>query len=133
LLSPTALQVGTIATLMLTDTAKRLALKGVALQLTESVMARLLAEGYDPQYGARPMRRAVTRLVHDTLSESLLREEVTEGDTAVLYVHRDTEALEVKVLRDTDRPPRLDLLDLNPTIAFRSTEPLVFSSLVVDA
>lgn len=73
-------QVGTIAHLMLEETAKRLALKGVGLQLTESAMARLLSEGYDVEYGARPMRRAVTSLVHDTLSESLLREEVTEGD-----------------------------------------------------
>jgi len=128
-------EVGTIAHLMLEETAKRLALKGVGLQLTESAMARLLSEGYDVEYGARPMRRAVTSLVHDTLSESLLREEVTEGDQAVLYVHRDTEALEVKVVsrEDASRDPRLDLLDLNPTIAFRSTSELVFASEMVDA
>jgi ATP-dependent Clp protease ATP-binding subunit ClpC len=128
-------EVGIIARLMLEETAKRLALKGVGLQLTESAMARLLEEGYDVQYGARPMRRAVTSLVHDTLSESLLREEVKEGDQAVLYVHRDTEALEVKVVsrEDASRDPRLDLLDLNPTIAFRSTSELVFATEMVDA
>ena len=54
---------------------------------------------------------------------------------AVLYVHRDTEALEVKVVsrEDASRDPRLDLLDLNPTIAFRSTSELVFASEMVDA
>jgi len=53
----------------------------------------------------------------------------------VLYVHRDTEALEVKVVsrEDASRDPRLDLLDLNPTIAFRSTSELVFASEMVDA
>ena len=46
----------------------------------------LFRSGYNPVYGARPLRRAVMRLLEDTLSEEFLSEKIKEGDTAVVDV-----------------------------------------------
>ena len=43
----------------------------------------LVDKGYDPQYGARPMRRAIERLLEDPIAEAILRGELTAGITAV--------------------------------------------------
>jgi ATP-dependent Clp protease ATP-binding subunit ClpB len=53
----------------------------VTLEVTEAAKERLIAEGYDPQYGARPMKRAIQRLVQDPLALKLINGEFGEGDT----------------------------------------------------
>eukprot|EP00959_Pyramimonas_sp_CCMP1952_P055998 1169712-Pyramimonas_sp.AAC.2 len=58
-----------------------------------------MAEGFDKEYGARPMRRAVTRVVHDNLSEAILNGNLEEGDTAVMYINKVTQALGVGIHR----------------------------------
>ena len=60
---------------------ERLAEKDVKLELDASARDLLISKGYDPEYGARPMRRAVERLLEDPLSEYLLAGEFTAGDT----------------------------------------------------
>ena len=60
---------------------KRLAAKKITLELAESAKEFLVKEGYDPNYGARPMRRAVEKHLEDPLAEHLLRGNVKEGDT----------------------------------------------------
>ena len=59
----------------------RLAQKQIVLELQESGKDLLIKKGYDPSYGARPMRRAVERYLEDPLAERLLKGEVSEGDT----------------------------------------------------
>ncbi len=61
-----------IAALMLGDVRKRLAEQGVQLDVEPEAVALLAGEGYDPLYGARPLRRAIQRLVEDALSDELL-------------------------------------------------------------
>jgi ATP-dependent Clp protease ATP-binding subunit ClpC len=59
----------------------RIKAKDVHIELKESAKEFLIEKGYDPQYGARPMRRAVERYLEDPLAEELLRGNVKAGDT----------------------------------------------------
>src|SRR5437870_4197920 len=59
---------------------RRIKAKDVHIELKESAMEFLIEKGYDPQYGARPMRRAVERFLEDPLAEELLRGNVKPGD-----------------------------------------------------
>jgi len=55
--------------------------RGIRLELTEAARDLLVQEGYDPQYGARPMKRAIQRLIQDPLALKLLNGDFKEGDT----------------------------------------------------
>ena len=70
------LQVGRVAD-MLND-------RGIRLELTEAARSLIIEEGYDPQYGARPMRRAIQRLIQDPLALKLLNGDFIEGDTVLV-------------------------------------------------
>jgi ATP-dependent Clp protease ATP-binding subunit ClpC len=72
---------------------KRLAEKEVALTLTAEARDFLSAKGFDPAYGARPMRRAVERFLEDPLAESLLRGDVKPGDAVNVVKKSDAEEL----------------------------------------
>ena len=84
-----------IADILLREVSVRLLEKGITLEVTERFKERLLVEGYDPSYGARPLRRAIMRLLEDSLAEAMLSGKVNEGDTAIIDVNDDGE---VKVL-----------------------------------
>ena len=58
----------------------RIKAKDVHIDLQQSAKEFLIDKGYDPQYGARPMRRAVERFLEDPLAEELLRGNVKPGD-----------------------------------------------------
>ena len=73
---------------------KRLGEKQVELYLTSAAKALLFREGYDPAYGARPMKRAIQRLIQDPLALKILDGEVKPGDT--LRVDVDTKTDEMK-------------------------------------
>lgn len=68
-----------IAELMLSEVAKRLYEREVPLTYTKAVAAELAKTGFDPQYGARPLRRAIQRTVEDRLSEELLAGRIRLG------------------------------------------------------
>ncbi|WP_198141412.1 AAA family ATPase [Verrucomicrobium spinosum] len=70
-----------IVDLEISKVLARLKNKRITLTLDDSAREFLMKEGYDPQYGARPMRRAVEKNIEDPLAEALLRGEVKEGDT----------------------------------------------------
>nr|BDA99219.1 Clp protease ATP binding subunit [Hemiselmis andersenii] len=82
-------EVGLIAEIMLKDIFTRISEKGIQLEVTPRFKAHLIDEGYNPIYGARPLRRAVMRLLEDTLSEEFLSEKIKEGDTAIVDVDND--------------------------------------------
>jgi ATP-dependent Clp protease ATP-binding subunit ClpC len=69
-----------IARLMLDQVAKRLEERDIRLQIDADVVQYLAKEGFDIQFGARPLRRAIQRLVEDALSEELLAGNVALGD-----------------------------------------------------
>ncbi|TAF08731.1 MAG: ATP-dependent Clp protease ATP-binding subunit [Nostocales cyanobacterium] len=82
-------EVKQIAEIMLRDVANRLTDKGIKLQVTESFKELVVREGYDPSYGARPLRRAIMRLLEDSLAEAILSSYILEGDTAIVDVDDD--------------------------------------------
>ncbi len=82
-----------IVDLEISKVLKRLDRKRITLTLDESAREFLIKEGYDPQYGARPMRRAVEKNIEDPLAESLLRGDVKEGDTVKVICEPDAKAL----------------------------------------
>ncbi|MFO7171583.1 MAG: ATP-dependent Clp protease ATP-binding subunit [Bacillota bacterium] len=67
----------------------RLQEQGIKLTVTDGALAKLVKEGYDPQYGARPLRRAIQRLVEDPLSEEILKGRFKAGDTVQIDVDAD--------------------------------------------
>ena len=71
----------------------RLKSKGITLELTGGARDLVISKGYDPAYGARPMRRAVERLLEDRLAEHLLRGDIHEGDTIEVRPAEDKESL----------------------------------------
>jgi ATP-dependent Clp protease ATP-binding subunit ClpC len=88
-------EVGQIAEIMLKEVFERISMKGIQLEVTDRFKTRLIDEGYNPTYGARPLRRAVMRLLEDSLAEEVLSEKIVAGDTAVVDVGEDNN---VKVL-----------------------------------
>ncbi len=75
----------------------RLKNKGITLELTGGARDLVISKGYDPTYGARPMRRAVERLLEDRLAEHLLRGDIHEGDTIEVRPDDDKESLSFHV------------------------------------
>src|SRR6059036_231599 len=73
-----------IVELLLTDVRERLGDRKVDLELTEAAKAALVKEGYDPVYGARPLRRTIERRVANPLSRRILAGEFKEGETAIV-------------------------------------------------
>ncbi|GJD16276.1 UvrB/UvrC protein [Rivularia sp. IAM M-261] len=82
-------EVKQIADIMLKDVSNRLIEKGITLEVTERFKDRVVQEGYDPSYGARPLRRAIMRLLEDSLAEAMLSGQVVDGDKAVVDVDDD--------------------------------------------
>jgi len=77
-------QIGLIVELMLKDLQKRLAERKLKLELTKSAKNWLADAGYDPMYGARPLRRAIEKHVENPLSSRILAGEYKEGDTILV-------------------------------------------------
>jgi ATP-dependent Clp protease ATP-binding subunit ClpB len=73
-------QLEKIVNLQLASVEKLLAERQVRIELTPAARALVLAEGYDPAYGARPLRRTVQRLIQDPLALRILEGEVLPGD-----------------------------------------------------
>ncbi|MFM7560152.1 ATP-dependent Clp protease ATP-binding subunit [Cylindrospermopsis raciborskii] len=82
-------EVKEISQIMLEEVAKRLQEKGIKLEVTEAFKDLVVTEGYDPSYGARPLRRAIMRLLEDSLAEAILSGEIREGDQAIVDVDDD--------------------------------------------
>ncbi len=82
----------------------RLREKEIALVLSEEARDLLSEKGFDPSYGARPMRRAVERYLEDPLAESLLRGDVKSGDVVKVVRKPGTEDLEFESVRPDAQP-----------------------------
>jgi ATP-dependent Clp protease ATP-binding subunit ClpC len=91
-------QLSTIVDLEVSKVVARLKKKNIVITLDAGAVEFLAKEGYDPQYGARPMRRAVEKNIEDPLSEHLLRGDVREGD--VVKVSFDAENKRLKFAAD---------------------------------
>jgi ATP-dependent Clp protease ATP-binding subunit ClpC len=87
-------QIRQIVDLMLTQVAKSVGEKNLKLEITDAAREFLGEKGYDPTFGARPLRRVIQNEVEDKLSEALLRGEFSPGDT--LKVDYDGEKIVIR-------------------------------------
>jgi ATP-dependent Clp protease ATP-binding subunit ClpB len=78
-----------IVDLQITEVRARLADRRVELQLTEGARILIAREGYDPVYGARPLRRFIQREVETRIGRALISGEIGEGDTIIVDADRD--------------------------------------------
>ncbi|KAK6941604.1 ATPase, AAA-type, core [Dillenia turbinata] len=85
----TKLEVREIADIMLKEVVQRLKGREIELQVTERFKDRVVDEGYNPSYGARPLRRAIMRLLEDSMAEKMLAGEIKEGDSVIVDVDSD--------------------------------------------
>ena len=88
-------QIEKIADLTLEALNKRLAERGVTVRLTDEAKAYVVENGYDPVYGARPLKRFIQRAVETPVARTLIAEDVPEGST--LEVYPKDEALAVRI------------------------------------
>jgi ATP-dependent Clp protease ATP-binding subunit ClpC len=96
-------EVKEIAEIMLKEVFSRMEEKGIHLSVTDAFKERLVEEGYNPSYGARPLRRAVMRLLEDSLAEEFLSGRIGEGDRAVVDVNAEKQV----VIRHNSAAPAL--------------------------
>ena len=75
-----------IVDLLSATLSKRIGELGISMELTDDAKVLLAQKGYDPQYGARPLRRTIQSLVEDKFSEALLDKIIDTGDTALVDV-----------------------------------------------
>ncbi len=91
-----------IVNLMIAQTQQRIAEQSIDLQVTDAARSLLVAQGYDPIYGARPLRRTVQRLLEDMLAELILQGTCSTGDTIVVDAVEGKLAMQVLALVEAD-------------------------------
>ncbi len=79
-------QIRAIVDILMERVKREIRGQGMTLTMTDAARELLSTEGYDPQYGARPLRRAIRRLVENPLSDDLLRGKFSQGDEIILDV-----------------------------------------------
>ncbi|MBD2549536.1 ATP-dependent Clp protease ATP-binding subunit [Microcystis elabens FACHB-917] len=99
-------EVKLIAEIMLREVFARMQDKGIGMAVTEAFKERLVEEGYNPSYGARPLRRAVMRLLEDSLAEEFLSGRIGEGDACLVDVDDDKQ---VVIRKQSPAPSLLEL------------------------
>jgi ATP-dependent Clp protease ATP-binding subunit ClpC len=77
-------QIAEIARLLLGDTSRRLKAQGVEIEFTDAAVALIAEEGFDPEFGARPLRRTIQRRVDNVLSRMVLEGSLERGDSLVV-------------------------------------------------
>jgi ATP-dependent Clp protease ATP-binding subunit ClpC len=90
-----------IVSVLLKDVRKRLSEEELTLKLTDQATDFLVKHGYDEQYGARPLKRAIQKFIEDPLSEKILMGEFSRGDELEVDVSADGERLDFRVLTTT--------------------------------
>lgn len=104
-----------IVDFMIARTAEQLSLQGIGLELTPASKELLADKGYDPQLGARPLRRAIQQMIEDPLSERLLWKEFRVGETIVVDVVEGDEGPELKFTAiEGFEPPEIEMAGSAP-------------------
>ena len=78
-----------IVNLLIREVERRLAERNIKLEISDEARAWLVQKGYDPVYGARPLRRAIQRYVENPISAKILQGEFKEGDTIAITLKAD--------------------------------------------
>lgn len=88
-----------IIELMLKNLRSQLTEQGLKLEITPAAKEKIYKEGYDPLFGARPLRRAIQRLVENPMAEEILRGKYKEGDRVIVDLEND----ELKFIKAEDK------------------------------
>jgi ATP-dependent Clp protease ATP-binding subunit ClpC len=78
-----------VVDLNLADVGKNLMLKGLSMEVTDAARDWLGEKGYDPVFGARPLRRVIQNEIEDRLSEAVLEQRFSPGETILIDVQND--------------------------------------------
>ena len=95
-------QIRSIASVQIARLAKQLEEKDIRLELTSAALDQLAEQGYDPEFGARPLKRAIQKHIQNLLAEAILEDRIQAGQTAVVDVHKGLFILTA----DEGAPPR---------------------------
>jgi ATP-dependent Clp protease ATP-binding subunit ClpC len=109
-----------IVDLMMRRVAVQLESQGIGIEITQPAKQLLAERGYDPTLGARPLRRAIQRLVEDPLSERLLYKEFRAGEIVIIDAEPDPDSDKGEnaiVFRSVEgfEPPPVELAEAGPT------------------
>ena len=110
-------EVTEIVDLMIKRVTKQLESQGLGLELTPAAKIHLAEKGYDPTLGARPLRRAIQRMVEDPMSERLLWKEFRAGEMIIVDAEADPETGETIItFKATEgfQPPPMELAETGP-------------------
>ncbi|NLC50735.1 MAG: ATP-dependent Clp protease ATP-binding subunit [Firmicutes bacterium] len=78
-----------IVDIMLKEVEQRLKEHGLQMRVTDAAKQKLAEEGYDPAYGARPLRRVIQKRLEEVISEEMLKGEFRSGDTIIVDIEKD--------------------------------------------
>ena len=93
-----------IARRMLDVTGARMAQQGITLAADDDAVAELARDGFDPQYGARPLRRAIQSMVEDAVAEKMLEGQLKSGDTAHVRLRDGKVVIESEAVPAAEAP-----------------------------
>lgn len=82
-------ELGRIVELLVNQVKDRIKEQGLELDLTDSAKRQIIKEGYDPVFGARPLKRSIQRLIEDKVSEEILRGHITTGDKVIVDIEEE--------------------------------------------
>jgi ATP-dependent Clp protease ATP-binding subunit ClpB len=83
-------QIGAIVDIQIRLLAERLAERALSLEVTDAARELIAARGYDPAFGARPLKRLIQREIQDPLAVKLLSGEIGEGDTVLVDAEEES-------------------------------------------
>lgn len=78
---------------------------GYEIELTEAAKDFLSEKGYDPQYGARPLNRAIQKYLEDPIAEEILKGEIKEGDVLIANYEGSGETLSISIKSKKEEVP----------------------------
>lgn len=87
--SLTESELNEIVDLLISQFSSRLKDQGFSLRLTDAARSLIIREGYDPTYGARPLKRAIQRRIEDTIAEEILKKSIESGDSVIVDVEEE--------------------------------------------
>jgi ATP-dependent Clp protease ATP-binding subunit ClpC len=97
-----------IIDIMQVDLFKRVEDLGIKIEMDKTAKEFLVEKGYDPQFGARPLRRAIQKYVEDPMAESILSEDLGEGDTITVSHKKDAEEMSFKTKKGKKKAKKAD-------------------------
>ena len=102
-----------IVDFMLNRLREQLEVHEVAIELTESAKELLVQEGYDPAMGARPLRRAIQRILEDPLADFVLAQQMQPGSTILVDRKEGTDEVSMDIVPPTPDAPPADLVEVS--------------------